>query len=341
MNTRSIQFRLILWYSGIIIAVLLAFGYYTYVGVRSQLYSNLEHTLTRRAHQISANVLPHAAENPADMAEQIRAVYSPEANNRFIRITNADHTLIYVSGDPQDGRFNPANIPPAEANAPATRMEPLSYNDDMLITATHAEVNNTAYLIEMGAPTEEADQTLHGLMLTLLYGLPVIVLIVSAGGYVLIKRALQPVEDISETAQEITFGNLSNRLPIATTGDAIEHLSIRLNKMLDRLENTYDQASRFSADASHELRTPLTIMRSELETLGRDPKLHESLQEYVGSVLEETERLSRISEGDQVALNLSTQIVGGQTVEVSQPKEQPKEQQKDQPKEGEGNAPAK
>jgi heavy metal sensor kinase len=296
MNTRSIQFRLILWYSGMVIAVLLAFGYYTYVGVRSQLYSNLEHTLTRRAQQISANVLPHVAGNPADMAAQIRAVYSPEANNRFIRITNADHGIIYVSSNPQDGRFNPANIPPAEANAPAMRMEPLSYNDDMLITTTRAEVDKTAYLIEMGAPTEEIDQTLHGLVLTLLWGLPVIILMVSAGGYVLVKRALQPVENISATAQKITFGNLSNRVPIATTGDAIEHLSITLNKMLDRLENAYDQASRFSADASHELRTPLTIMRGELESLTHAQEMPEPLQERVGSVLEETERLSRITE---------------------------------------------
>ncbi|MDE3061310.1 MAG: hypothetical protein KGJ06_09890, partial [Pseudomonadota bacterium] len=83
---------------------------------------------------------------------------------------------------------------------------------------------------------------------------------------------------------------------IATTGDAIEHLSITLNKMLDRLENAYDQASRFSADASHELRTPLTIMRGELESLVRASEIPLPMQERVGSVLEETERLSRITE---------------------------------------------
>ena len=271
MNTRSIYFRLILWYSGIIIAVLLAFGYYTYVGVRSQLYSNLEHTLTRRAHQISANVLPHAAEKPADVATQIRAVYSPEANNRFIRISNADHDIVYVSGGPQDGRFNPANIPPAEANAPATRMEPLSYNDDMLITATHIEVNNTVYLIEMGAPTDEADQTLHGLLLTLLYGLTNCHLDCFGGWICAGQESASAGGSISPPPrEEITFGNLSNRLPVATTGDALEHLSMTLNQMLDRLENAYEQASRFSADASHELRTPLTIIRGELESLARE-----------------------------------------------------------------------
>jgi heavy metal sensor kinase len=295
MNTRSIQFRLILWYSGIVTVTLLAFGYYTYVSVRSQLYSGLEHTLDRRARQILANVLSPAIEKPMDVAAQIRAVYSPEANNRFIRITNDNHAVIYVSGNPQDGRFNPINISPAEANAPKVHIESFSYSTDMLITATHTEVNGIGYFIEMGAPTEEIDQTLHGLMLTLLWGLPIVIIIVSAGGYALVRRALQPVDRIAATAQEITFGNLRNRLPIATTGDAIEHLSTTLNKMLDRLENAYDQASRFSADASHELRTPLTIMRGELESLARVEGIPRPLQERVGTVLEETERLSRIT----------------------------------------------
>lgn len=296
MNTRSIQFRLILWSSGLVILVLLAFGYYTYAGVRSQLYGDLEHTLSRRAHQITVNILPHAVNQSSELAEQIHDVYSPEANNRFIRITDAGHKVIYVSGAPQDGRFNPANIPPANDHPAPMRLEALSYHDDMLITATQAQVDGAPYLIEMGIPTEEVDQTLHGLIFTLLWGLPIVILIVSAGGYALVKRALHPVDRIAATAQQITFGNLSNRLPIATTGDAIEHLSVTLNKMLDRLEHAYEQASRFSADASHELRTPLTIMRGELESLARIESMPNALQERIGSVLEETERLSRITE---------------------------------------------
>jgi signal transduction histidine kinase len=148
----------------------------------------------------------------------------------------------------------------------------------------------------MGAPTDEIEQALHGLLMALLYGLPVVILIVSTGGYVLVRRALQPVEHIRATAEKITFGNLSNRLPTVMTGDAIEHLSVTLNQMINRLENSYEQASRFSADASHELRTPLTIMRGELEAMAHQKDLPKHLQERLGSVLEETERLSHITE---------------------------------------------
>ena len=113
----------------------------------------------------------------------------------------------------------------------------------------------------------------------------------------LVRRSLKPVEDIRATAQQITFGNLSNRLPVASTGDALEHLSVTLNQMLQRLDDAYQQARRFSADASHELRTPLTIMRGELEAILRqEPEMSETLRERIGTVHEETERLSRITE---------------------------------------------
>lgn len=113
----------------------------------------------------------------------------------------------------------------------------------------------------------------------------------------LVRRSLKPVEDMRSTAEQITFGNLSNRLPAAATGDELEYLSITLNQMLARLDDSYQQASRFSADASHELRTPLSIMRGELESLiQREAGLSEPLRERIGSVLEETERLSHIVE---------------------------------------------
>ncbi|MDE3038727.1 MAG: HAMP domain-containing histidine kinase, partial [Pseudomonadota bacterium] len=166
----------------------------------------------------------------------------------------------------------------------------------MMILSLPVNETGRHYLIEMGALTDDLEVALHGLIMTLFFGLPMVALITSAGGYILVRRALKPVESIRATAEQIAFGNLSNRLPVACTGDALEHLSVTLNQMLERLEAAYEQASRFSADASHELRTPLTIMRSELEAMAREKNMPASLRERIGSVLEETERLSRIAE---------------------------------------------
>jgi signal transduction histidine kinase len=99
-----------------------------------------------------------------------------------------------------------------------------------------------------------------------------------------------------DAAEDISLHNLSRRLPVVATGDKLEHLTRALNGMIARLDESFQQASRFTADASHELRTPLTIMRGELESILQQKHLPEDLREGVAAVLEETVRLAQITE---------------------------------------------
>jgi heavy metal sensor kinase len=298
MNTRSIHFRLILWYSGLVILVSLAFGAAVYQGVRSRLYANMEQTFTRRAHRIADNILVHSNDkSQPEIAYQIDSVYSPAANNRFIRILNKERSLFYLSPAPKDSRFNPGNISLPLSLDSALRTEALAEGGSLFIVDVPVTSGGKSFLIEMGAPMDSIYATLESLIIILLSGLPLMILVVSAGGYVLVKRSLKPVEAIRVAAEQITFGNLSGRLPVVKTGDELEYLSLTLNQMLERLENAYQQLSQFSADASHELRTPLTIMRGELESITqREAELPVHLRERLASVLEEAERLSRITE---------------------------------------------
>jgi heavy metal sensor kinase len=127
-------------------------------------------------------------------------------------------------------------------------------------------------------------------------GLPLTVAVAVAGGFVLVRRALDPVERIARKAAEITQHNLSERLPVVDSGDELERLSVSLNHMISRLQEAIDGSKQFVADASHELRTPLTVMRGELESLAQDPQLGRETRETLGSVLEEVERLAEIVE---------------------------------------------
>ncbi len=116
------------------------------------------------------------------------------------------------------------------------------------------------------------------------------------GGYLLMRNALRPMDQIATTAERITSRNLNERLPVAPTGDEVERLSVSLNRMMERLEDAFHHISRFSADASHEIRTPLAIIRGELENAFQLPGLTSELRDTIGSALEEAERLSRIVE---------------------------------------------
>jgi heavy metal sensor kinase len=297
MNFRSIYFRLIAWYGALVILVVLGFGAFTYHSLQRRLTEEMVQTLTRRAEQIRDHIL-NGNPSTAALASTIEAIYSPEANSRFIRILRPDGSTAYVSGRPKDELFHPSQIPLPDATIyrAATHQEPLASGFHLLMIRAPEEVRGNTWIIEMGAPTDQIESAVHELLRTLLFTLPLLIVVAAAGGYFLVRRSLKPVEDIRATAEQITFGNLSSRLPVVATGDALEHLSLTLNQMLERLEDAYHQASRFSADASHELRTPLTIMRTELESIVQEPSLTDSWRERFGSVLEEAEYLSRITE---------------------------------------------
>lgn len=295
MNTRSVYFRLTVWYSGLVIAVSVAFGAYTYRSVQEGLYQEIEQLFSNRIEHITHNILAQA-QGAEDVSQQINALYSPGSNSRLIRISK-DGQIFFVSGTPKDGSFNPSEIKlsPAQDNR---WIERLPSHHDMLMVSRPVTVKGETYLIEVGMPVGELNSTLKGLFAALLLGLPFVVLVASVGGYLLVRRALVPVDDIRSTAMKITFGNLSQRLPVAATGDSIEQLSLSLNQMLERLETAYTQLSRFSMDASHELRTPLTIMKAELESLLTEKSVRKEaeLEERISSMLEEAERLSHIVE---------------------------------------------
>jgi heavy metal sensor kinase len=137
----------------------------------------------------------------------------------------------------------------------------------------------------------------RGLLVAFLLALPLVIGISIGGGYLLMRRALSPLQEIAHSAEQIGSHNLNERLPVAQTGDELERLAISLNRMIARLESAFQHISRFTADASHELRTPLTALRGELEATAQYPQLPPDVRETIGSALEETERLSKIVQG--------------------------------------------
>jgi heavy metal sensor kinase len=131
-----------------------------------------------------------------------------------------------------------------------------------------------------------------GLMLML--GLPVAVAAAGLGGYVLARRALEPVERMTDRARTITAERLSDRLPVVNADDEMGRLAEVFNETLQRLETSFDQMRRFTADVSHELRTPLTAIRSVGEVGLRGHRDEQAYRGIIGSMLEEADRLASL-----------------------------------------------
>ena len=225
--------------------------------------------------------------------------YEPEINGRFIRITRADGSVLYESGSPKDGSFNSQLVPALRPSARSEFSQKLKLPGEktLLVAAVNFKApTKTGYLVEFGVLLDPVETMLDHLFLQLTLGLPIAVMVAAGGGYLLVRRALKPVEQITCKAEQITQHNLSERLPVASTGDELERLSLSLNRMIARLDDAFQNSKRFVADASHELRTPLTILRGELENLNEDAQLNPEMRSRLGSLLEEVERLSKIVE---------------------------------------------
>ena len=300
MNFRSISFRLVVWYAGLLAGIFLLLCALWYLDLRHFLESDLRQAQLRRAHQIGDAMLAHVKQTgEAYAVSQTKDLYVPEINDRFIRITRADGTLIYLSGTPKDGSFDPADVPVLAPPpvAESFRKVELPGNKTLIVAALNFKSpGNSDYLVEFGQLLDTVETMLNHLFLQLVLGLPLAVFIIAAGGYLLVRRALTPVEQITRAAERITQHHLSGRLPVAHTGDEMERLSLSLNRMIARLDDAVQNSKRFVADASHELRTPLTVLRGELENLATDPRVGADWRERGASLLEEAEHLSKIVE---------------------------------------------
>jgi heavy metal sensor kinase len=305
MNTRSIRFRLTAWYAGLMAGLLLLFGASTYLGLREYLNWSLKGSLRNQARQIGENFLIDVHTSGEDyVIEEINEHYAPELNDRFVRVTRADGSVLYASGRPKEDGFDPSSLAvlnPA-ADHDFLREEHLPGGELLIFTLPFTARDGSRFMIEVGAAYEQVERVLHGLLIALALGLPLTVAIAVGGGYLLMRRGLKPVDEITRSAEQITSRNLSLRLPAPDTGDEIERLSIALNRMIARLDESFQYIRRFTADASHELRTPLTVLRGELEAIAQRPQypqhtgLDSEARDTIGSLLEETERLSRIVE---------------------------------------------
>jgi len=116
-------------------------------------------------------------------------------------------------------------------------------------------------------------------------------------GYALARKALGPINEITETAEVVSAGDLTRRLKSFSQDQEIALLIRMLNKMFDRLEASFKAQQRFTADASHELRIPLTVLKGDIEVTLRRKRSPEEYEHMLRQKLEIIERMGRIVNG--------------------------------------------
>jgi heavy metal sensor kinase len=210
------------------------------------------------------------------------------SKNNFIFITDLNDEEIYRSANlKNDTLYFAGNIETDKIN--------FLWSSNLRSKSMRLAATKTDKMkILVGYPFEEISDILNELFSVLILIIPISFVISIVTGWFLARKSLQPVDQITRTAREISSLNLSKRIPPNEIDDEIGRLITTFNEMIDRLQKSFEQTKQFSVSASHELRTPLTILRGEIEVALKSNKTPEEYVSTLKSLLDEVVRMSSI-----------------------------------------------
>ena len=174
----------------------------------------------------------------------------------------------------------------------------------------YGEAHGPPFYVSIGAPLGQNQRVLREFTLAYLAIIPGALILGSFLGWIMVGRALTPVLEVAQAAQRISGSNLELRIPARRAGDELDYLILTFNRMIERLEASFQQMKQFSTDVSHELRTPITAIRRQLEVALFTAKTTEQYREAMFNALQDIDRLSQIVR----ALLLLSQAESGQVV---------------------------
>jgi heavy metal sensor kinase len=275
------------WYSLVLLAALVVFGWGIWLAASHRLMGALDESLIEQARGVVTVIQAEAAPGQPDkLREELTeyALATPEGNLMEVR-------------DPQDRQILSSKAVALQAlNGHEQFGEQAAQSGNYRTYATTTSANGETYRILVAMPLDGTQGILRHLRILLLWSTPAVLLLASLGGYWISRRALAPVDEMTQAARSIGIQNLSQRLAVPKTGDELQRLSETWNDMLARLESAVKRLSQFTADASHELRTPISLIRTTAEITLRRERSAETYREALRQIVAESERTTRLVE---------------------------------------------
>jgi heavy metal sensor kinase len=294
MKRLSIGVRLTLWYVAIFAVGELIFGASMFLILRHNLYDLVDDGLESQIEDLG-NFLGAQQKDAstAKLRDEMAAIYEHEHAGDFLAISDQSGEPIYRSRFLQ--AYELAPMQPDQVNRPLIRTRRIN-GEHFRFAFERLNVDGRVYNLEMGAPADDAFETLELFRSYLLIFAPLLLLVSTGVGYWMSRKALAPVDALVRTARDISGTNLNRRLQPLKTGDELQRLTDTLNEMLDRIESAFQKITQFTADASHELRTPVSLIRTEAELALRRSRTEAEYEESLRQILREAERTTLLIE---------------------------------------------
>ncbi len=299
-----IRTRLALIYTGLLVAALTVFGAGVFLVLSEQLQTSFDSSLMANAHH-AAGAFAQDIGADGQLHPTARLLDQFAATGGRVEILDPAGKLVLDSA-PAGTQLLP--IPPSDI-APGAHPQDVhaalaggeSYR--LVVEPIFGPGQAVAGYVVWAASTHDLDNLLRTVALVLVIGALLLTALAFGAGWLLARRALAPVADVTDTARAISLsGDFGARVEaVGTGGDEVSELAVAFNEMLAALEENHQALQRFLGDASHELRTPLTTLRASLDLAARPDLPVGEREALLADARSETERMARLV-GDLLSL---------------------------------------
>jgi len=283
VKTWPLRWKLALFAALLAIAATIAGAATTWTVMRHEEIAAFDRRLTTDAQELFRDV-EHFQRDPHTNPSAFQEIFVPLAlRNRVIEVTDAAGHTLYLS--------------------PGLR-EPLSSDGIREFhtrkiggrTIRMGEFVQNGMTLRVGADLKEINQIGRDIFHGMLVAVPTVLIVIVIGSRWVASKAVAPVEEIRQAAAQITARRLDQRLPVPPTRDEIAGLIEVLNAAFDRLQRSFEQSARFSADASHHLKTPIAVLRAGVEEILADADCSPRTQATAEGLLHRIHQLNSVAD---------------------------------------------
>ena len=296
----SLKARLALLQAVILVAGLALLGTLLVESLERSLLTEADEVLTRRAGEVDVAVRAVLARGLGESGVS-GIPLDPDAREAFatpgvyVEVLRLDGSLLGASRALPPGGLPGRETALTDVQAGRTRLETVPVGEERVrvLSVPVVEAGHPVAVVRVGESLTYVDTTVRGLVRLLIAGGTVVLFAALVATWIVVSRALDPLERIAATAERIaTTGDVDVRVQVRTSGE-VERLRLAFNRMVDRVRLVLEGQRQLLADTSHELRNPLTVIRTNLDLLRRDldPATRE---EVVAETDDEAERMSRL-----------------------------------------------
>jgi two-component system heavy metal sensor histidine kinase CusS len=307
----GVRGRLTAWYGLLLSVILVVFSLVVYLLMRQSLYARIEFELDEELVELRKEVT--LASDKTDLLRQLELRFGQHFSYEY-EVSDVDGASLFISdrirntaglrtsGFRESGLKLPDSATNKLESYSATLIEAqrLPGLGEYLVAGQVVSSRHGPLIVQVATPLATCHADLRGLLTVLLTAIPLALVVALGFGYALARTALLPVARITAAAKGMTAQHLDRRLEVSPIDDELSQLARTLNQMMDRLQRSFEEIRRFTADAAHEIRTPLTVIRNEAEVTLRTVRSPEVYQETLSSIIDETRHMGQFA--DQLLL---------------------------------------